>query len=90
MHVLLQLLGLPAQAFFLIQQHSYPLSISPALRPLPGSLAACCYNKVLLFCRIYEAEPQLLGPAAALLPVLGWASADHSCPRSGTIKDSVL
>lgn len=35
-------------------------------------------------------QPSPLGPAAALLPVLGWAPADHSCPRSGTRKGSAL
>lgn len=52
------------------------------------SITKKIWNQV--FVRVYEAETQPLGPTAAILPVLGWASADHSCPRSGTIKGSIL
>lgn len=34
--------------------------------------------------------PNPLGPVLALLPVRGWAPADHSCQRSGTMEASPL
>jgi len=40
--------------------------------------------------RMPGTQPSPLGPAAALFPVLGWAPADHSFPRSGTMKGSAL
>lgn len=36
--------------------------------------------------RMPGAQPSPLGPAAVLLPVLDWAPADGSFPRSGTMK----
>lgn len=49
------------------------------------------YLKVHFFSRrTPETWPDPLGPALALLPVLGWAPAGHSCQRSGTMEASPL